>query len=71
MLMLIGYFFSVGTIDLALSAYSSLYSSNKINHWSDKVNLIMNLHDYSRGLAYAAVSNALQEVNNYFSNNFF
>jgi hypothetical protein len=53
-----------GRTDLALEIYITLYSSGLIQHWSHKSpqNLEIDLHCFSRGMAYAAITCALTEV---------
>ena len=54
--------YDVGRIDLALSIYTSLYQAHKIQHWQDMSNHVMDVHNYSRGMAYAAIDCAIKEV---------
>jgi hypothetical protein len=47
---------------MALDIYRSLYTNNYINHWSNRRDNEMDLHTYSRGMAYAAIYIALSEM---------
>ena len=53
---------SEGRIDLARQLYSRLYAENRIQHWQNKELLVMDLHYFSRGMAYAAIYCAVQEL---------
>ena len=55
--------FSVGRVDLASSMYEMMYRAGKVQHWKSRDANLMDLHDFSRGMAYAAISCALKEVN--------
>ena len=53
-----------GRTDAALEMYSSLYAAGQVEHWSNKLpaSMELDLHNFSRGMAYAAITNALFEV---------
>jgi hypothetical protein len=50
-----------GSTELAKKMYSSVYAALKISHWKGG-EFTMDLHNYSRGLAYAAMVCALEEL---------
>ncbi len=58
----ISYVYTEGRIDLALEIYKNLYHNGYINHWSNQAENIIDLHTYSRGMAYAAITIALSEI---------
>jgi len=54
-----------GDIIIAQDIYNVVYKSNSITHWhsdSNINNMILDLKDFSRGMAHCAVARALQEV---------
>ena len=55
---------SDGDTDLTSSLYEELYYKKYINHWrtKDSETLELDLHDYSRGMAFAAIKLAIKEV---------
>jgi len=58
----ISYVYTEGRIDIAIDMYRKLYSNRYVNHWSNRIQNEIDLHTYSRGMAYAAISIALSEV---------
>jgi pentatricopeptide repeat protein len=58
----LSFLFSLGQTESLLDLYNALYDAGKINHWSDRDSFEMDLHTYSRGMAYAAISCALDEA---------
>ena len=48
----ISYLFAKGQTERTLSLYFKLYDAGKVNHWSNPDNLELDLHSYSRGMAF-------------------
>jgi|LauGreSuBDMM15SN_2_FD.fasta_scaffold169576_1 hypothetical protein len=42
--------------------YRALYSAGRVQHWHDKSHLEMDLHNFSRGMAFAAIKIAMDEA---------
>jgi len=51
-----------GHTELVVSLYHELYRKQRLQHWQDREALVMDLHGFGRGMAYAAVTVALKEV---------
>jgi hypothetical protein len=58
----VSFVYRVGRTDLSLSMYRSLYSVGHVQHWHDKDHLEMDLHNFSRGMAFAAIKVAIDEA---------
>lgn len=58
----VSFVYRVGRTDLSLSMYRSLYSAGHVQHWHDKDHLEMDLHNFSRGMAFAAIKVAIDEA---------
>lgn len=58
----ISYLFAVGQNERTINLYYQLYDAGKINHWSDRENLELDLHSFSRGMAFAAITCAMEEA---------
>ena len=58
----ISYLFAKGQTERTLSLYFKLYDAGKVNHWSNRDNLELDLHSYSRGMAFAAIICAIEEA---------
>ena len=56
---------SEGRTDLVIELYRELYECEQIQHWESRETLVMDLHGYDRGMAYAALYCALKEVRLY------
>jgi hypothetical protein len=61
------YINSRGRIDIACDIYESAYRAGYLQHWSEQSEggckvLEIDLHDYSRGMAYAAIRCVFKEV---------
>lgn len=58
----VSFVYGNGRTDLALSMYRSLYSAGHVQHWHDKSSLTMDLHNFSRGMAFSAIKIAIDEA---------
>ena len=58
----LSYLFAVGQTEKTMNLYYQLYDAGKVNHWSDRDNLELDLHSYSRGMAFAAITCAMEEA---------
>lgn len=65
----ISFVYGEGRTDLTKEMYECLYIANYIQHWSDKGNLEIDLHAFSRGMAYGAISVALSEIRKMIASN--
>jgi hypothetical protein len=56
--------YSLGKTDDVLEIYDLLYKSKRLQHWvtKDKSELTLDLHGFGRGMAFAAISIALNEI---------
>jgi hypothetical protein len=70
----ISFVYGEGRTDIAFEMYCQIYKSARIQHWS-KFNtneiLEIDLHKYSRGMAYAAIRCALKEIGDMLAQNKF
>ena len=58
----VSFVYGNGRTDLALTMYRSLYSAGHVQHWHDKSHLEMDLHNFSRGMAFSAIKVAIDEA---------
>ncbi len=58
----LSYLFAVGQMEKTMDLYYQLYDAGKVNHWSNRDYLELDLHSYSRGMAFAAITCAMEEA---------
>jgi hypothetical protein len=58
----ISFVYDQGDTLVCLEMYEQLYQANKVQHWSDVQAREMDLHTYSKGMAFAAIRCAIDEV---------
>ena len=52
----VSFAYGTGRTDLARSMYEELYRGGSVSHWKDRQEMQMDLHAFSRGMAFAAIS---------------
>ena len=52
----VSFAYGTGRTDLARDMYEQLYRAGSVNHWKEREELQMDLHAFSRGMAFAAIS---------------
>ena len=58
----VSFVYSAGRTEVASAIYEDLYTTGKIQHWKDRSSLVIDFHNFSRGMAFAAITMAFKEV---------